>query len=169
MRRIDIDKFYSSLKEIKLEEKTNKYFLYSINTTIENAEKVVKEMSEKFASLNTEEFVNLEKGRQLIVSQYVELDENGKPIFEQNYVRINKDKTEEFSAQMNAYIESNKDLIEKYNVVTEEFDKFLAEDVGEDFIVKVSFKHIPETLSEKEFSIIKKLIKENSKEVESIS
>lgn len=169
MRRIDIDKFYSSLKEIKFAEKTNKYFLYSINTTIENAEKVVNEMAEKYASLNTEEFVNLEKGRQLIVSQYVELDENGKPIFEQNYVRIQKDKTEEFSAQMNAYIESNKDLIEKYNKITEEFDKFLAEDVGDGFISKVSFKYIPETLSEKEFDVVKKLIKEDSKEVESIS
>ena len=40
MRRIDIDKFYSSLKEIKFEEKTNKYFLYSINTTIENINKI---------------------------------------------------------------------------------------------------------------------------------
>lgn len=169
MRRIDVDRFYTSLKEIKFAEKTNKYFLYSVNTTTENAEKIVKQISEKYASLNTEEFINLEKGRQLIVSQYVELDDSGKPIYENNYVRINKDKTEEFTVQINAYMEENKELIEKYNKITEEFDKYLSEDISEDFIVKVSFKHIPETLTEKEFDIIKKLIKEDSKEVESIS
>jgi len=70
---------------------------------------------------------------------------------------------------MNAYMEDNKDIIEKYNKITEEFDKFIAEDVGEGFISKVSFKNVPETLTEKEFSVVKKLIKEDGKEVETIS
>lgn len=169
MRRIDIDRFYSSLKEIKFAEKTNKYFLFAINNTIENAEKVVKELSEKYSSLNTPEFSALEKGRHSIIGKYAELDESGKPIYEGDYIRIQKDKTEEFSNTMNTYMEENKEIIEKYNKITEEFDKFLSEEVGEGFISKVSFKNVPETLTEKEFNIVKKLIKEDSKEVESVS
>lgn len=169
MRRIDIDRFYTSLKEIKFAEKTNKYFLFSINTTLENAEKVVKEMSEKYSSLNTPEFSALEKGRYSIVGKYAEVDESGKPIYEGEYIKIQKDKSEEFSTEMNLYMEENKETVDKYNKITEEFDKFLAEDVGEGFISKVSIRNVPEYLSEKEFSVVRKLIKEDSKEVETIS
>lgn len=164
MKRVEADSF---LKEIKLlsVEKPNKFLLYSIQKTISNLEEIADKIATEYKNLHTQEFFNLEKGRREIVVEFTEKNAEGNPVIEGDYFKIDKSRESEYVEKINAYQETNKELIEKYNKIVDNFDKFLSEEIGEDFLVKISIKNFPEYIEPEKFKILSKLIKESSKEI----
>lgn len=168
MKRIEADSFLKELKTVYV-EKPNKFLLYAIQKTISNLDTIVNDISTEAKKLNTQEFFILEKGRRDIVVEYAEKGSDGNPIVEGNYFKIDETKKAEFTDKLNSYQETNKELIEKYNILVDEFDKYLGEEIGDDFIVKVSIKNFPDFPGTENFRILSKLIKENTKEIVDLS
>lgn len=167
MKRIEADLFLKDLKSVSVEN-PNKFLRYAIQKTITNLEDVAKEIAEKYKSLNSKEFFDLEQGRMKIVEKYFERDVNGNPVVEGDYYKVDKKFEQKLAEELNEYQEANKEVIEKYNKTAKDFDEYLSEDVG-DLIVKVSIKNFPEYQDEQTFKILFKLIKESSKEVEELA
>lgn len=168
MKRIEADSFLKEIKTVYV-EKPNKFLLYAIQKTTSNLEKIVEEIATEYNRLNNQEFLGLEKGRRDIVLEYSEKGSDGKPVVEGNYFKIDDSRKQEFEVKINEYQETNKELIEKYNKIVDDFDKFLSEEIGEEFIVKVSIKNFPDFPGSENFKILSKLIKEDSKEVVELS
>lgn len=167
MKRIEADLFLKEIKTVYV-EKPNKYLTYAIQKTISNLEDISKEIAEKYKSLNSKEFFDLEQGRLKIVEKYFEKGEDGNPVIEGDYYKVDKKFEQVLSEEMNQYQEDNKELIQKYNDTTKTFDEYLSEDVGE-VVVKVSIKNFPEYLDQNTFKILSKLIKESDKEVSELA
>lgn len=164
MKRIDADSFLKEIKNISV-EKPHKFLLYAIQKTTENLENLSNEIIEESKKLYTQEFFDLENARRELVKEYSEKDADGNFVVNGEYIKIDENKKEEFSDKLKEYQETNKELIEKYNKIVEELDAFLGEEIGEDFIVKVSIKNFPEYPGEDTFKVLSKLIKESQKEV----
>lgn len=164
MKRVEADSFLKEIKSLYV-EKPNKFLLYSIQKTISNLEEISEKIATEYKNLHTQEFFNLEKGRREIVVEYTEKNADGNVVIEGDYFKIDKSRETEYVEKINAYQETNKELIEKYNKIVDDFDKFLSEEIGEDFLVKISIKNFPEYPKPEDFKILKKLIKESSKEI----
>lgn len=164
MKRVEADSFLKQIKSLYV-EKPNKYLSYAIQTTISNLEEISEKISDEYKKLHTQEFSELEKGRREIVLEYSEKHVDGSPVIEYDYYKIDKNREVEYVEKINSYQEVNKELIEKYNKIVDQFDKYLSEDIGEDFLVKISIKNFPDYPDPETFKVLKKLIKENQKEV----
>lgn len=164
MKRVEADSFLKQIKSLYV-EKPNKYLSYAIQTTISNLEEISEKISDEYKKLHTQEFSELEKGRREIVLEYSEKRADGSPVIEYDYYKIDKNREVEYVEKINSYQEANKELIEKYNKIVDQFDKYLSEDIGEDFLVKISIKNFPDYPDPETFKVLKKLIKENQKEV----
>lgn len=157
MKRYASIELIKKLNELKSDRKYSKFLLLSIIKTLTELEKIKKEAEEKEMALYSEEYKTFTNSRLSLLKVYSEKDEEGKPIVEQDQVKISEDNKEEFETEFKKLLELNKEVVEKFNSDSKEFQTWIEEDV-EVKITKVDFKYLPEELFVEEYNTLSYLL-----------
>lgn len=150
-------------KELNSFDKTSqysKYLLFTISKNVKKFETIFNEVVAKEKELQTEEYVELEKGRLAILRKYSKKGEDGNPVVSENSVTIDEELKEEFDAELAKYIEDNKEAISKYEKDSKAYKEWILEEIEFEFD-KVKFEYIPEMIDVKTFQLFSLLVAED--------
>jgi hypothetical protein len=124
---------------------------------------VLDSIVEKETSIVTNEYIEYEKQRRVLLLTYCERDEKG-PIIKNNEFIIKAESIEEFNKQFNELSEKYKETLTDYNTKNNELNSYINGVIEIDF-VKFSFSELPDYLTVDNYKTLSLFIKEDVEDI----
>lgn len=157
---------YKTINEIS-KDKLNKFVLFALDKNRTKLQEVVDELSNREASLYTEEYKAYDTARVDIIKKYAVRGEDGEIVITNDNATIKPESISEAEAELKELESRFAETLSTYKESVDEFRKFINETVDFEF-TKIAFKFIPDDLSGKEFALFKLLLKETDEELEGL-
>jgi hypothetical protein len=158
MKRYELIEYIEKLENLSLKN-YNKYVLFVVQKTISQLKTMNEEIMKKDSERFTQEFKKFEEEKRELLNLYGKKDEDGELIVIGNQVQI--ENTEEFNDLYVKLVASYRSVLDKFDEDSRKMKEYMMEEVSDKFL-KIDFKHIPEHLDIEEYSVLSKLIDEDT-------
>jgi transcriptional regulator of heat shock response len=145
-------------------KKYSKYFLLAITTAKKTLSTIVEDIDTHAKNISFKEYDDVARERFEILKKYSDKNEDGTPKVVNDRIYISDENKEACQKEINELFEKNKEVLDKFDANSREFDKYIIEEIEVD-LIKVSFKYIPDELEESVYLTLSVFIKETPEEI----